>query len=398
MNDNKTWLEKLQEQSWELEFLISGGAIFSLLELSQYFLDLVFTLKITFALTGTSIFIIVGMFGIKLLTVGFATHLILRAYWVGLISLHNLFPNGIKVQRDSTNTTQLDNFTYNNLEKQITSLNKFASIAMFLSIASTLVIAGLICCIILTITLPIKILPHNLFSIYNIFISIVFAIYLIDIFTFNLLRKIKIISYLLFPVFWLFDKLSFRFVYSKALKVYYSNLTIKKSILIFLPFLFTSLLITYNSVYKVMNWPNLLDEREYRNKLASKDKILRYVHYLDMVKESGKKISTIAIQSQIITGSFLKVYIPYQKHHDFLIKSTDNQNLENNISILESVSINDSIIQNIDWFNYQTFDNDQIGLITIMDISSLSKGKHLLKIIDKNNKEIIIPFWKEDEK
>jgi hypothetical protein len=338
------------------------------------------------------------MFGIKLLTVGFATHLILRAYWVGLISLHNLFPNGIKVQRDSTNTTQLDNFTYNNLEKQITSLNKFASIAMFLSIASTLVIAGLICCIILTITLPIKILPHNLFSIYNIFISIVFAIYLIDIFTFNLLRKIKIISYLLFPVFWLFDKLSFRFVYSKALKVYYSNLTIKKSILIFLPFLFTSLLITYNSVYKVMNWPNLLDEREYRNKLASKDKILRYVHYMDMVKESGKKISTIAIQSQIITGSFLKVYIPYQKHHDFLIKSTDNQNLENNISILESVSINDSIIQNIDWFNYQTFDNDQIGLITIMDISSLSKGKHLLKIIDKNNKEIIIPFWKEDEK
>ncbi|GAB4329876.1 MAG: hypothetical protein OHK0038_04010 [Flammeovirgaceae bacterium] len=397
MEEEKSlWFEKLQERIWELEFLISGGAIFSLLELSQYFLDIAFTLKMTFALVGTSVFIIVGMFGIKVLTVGFATHLIVRAYWVGLISLHYIFPKGIRENRSSIQFPFKESFQINdNLEKQIIILNKIAGIIISLSISLTIIISGLLLSALLIITIPCKLLPENLFSIYDTFISIVFFLYLIDIFSFSLLRKIKLISYILFPFFLVLDNLSLRIFYSKALKIYNTNLNKRISLLIYVPFLLVSFILTYNSIYKILGWRNLLEEREYVFQLTDESKIIKYVHYIDLVKESGEKLSTIAIQSQIITEDFLKIYIPYRKNYDFLMKSSSNDIKEKYYSLVESISLNDSIVQNIDWHNYQTFENDQVGLLAIIDISNLQKGKNLLKVKIYNKNELNIPFWKE---
>jgi len=35
------WLRRLQENSWEMELLISGGAIFSLFQLSDLYVDFI---------------------------------------------------------------------------------------------------------------------------------------------------------------------------------------------------------------------------------------------------------------------------------------------------------------------------------------------------------------------
>jgi len=50
------WIRELQETSWNLEFLISGGAIFSLVQASSFFAELVQSLKITAWLPGTDFF------------------------------------------------------------------------------------------------------------------------------------------------------------------------------------------------------------------------------------------------------------------------------------------------------------------------------------------------------
>jgi hypothetical protein len=88
------WLRKLQENSWEMELLISGGAIFSLFQLSDLYVDFISSLKMTNAIVGLGILSMVGMFSLKLLTVGFITHLIFRAFWLALVCINYVFPNG----------------------------------------------------------------------------------------------------------------------------------------------------------------------------------------------------------------------------------------------------------------------------------------------------------------
>jgi hypothetical protein len=90
------WLKKIQEHSWELEILISGGAIFSLYQLSDVFLDFSYTIEITSGFQTTTPYILfLCLFMIELLKIGFTSHLLIRAYWVSQISINLAFPNGI---------------------------------------------------------------------------------------------------------------------------------------------------------------------------------------------------------------------------------------------------------------------------------------------------------------
>src|SRR5687767_1705820 len=93
------WLREIEENSWNLELLISGGAIFSLLQLPDLFIEFIFTLRFTNHLPGTGLFIVMGMFGIRLLTVGFILHLLMRAYWLALVCINYANKNGIRLHR-----------------------------------------------------------------------------------------------------------------------------------------------------------------------------------------------------------------------------------------------------------------------------------------------------------
>ena len=77
------WLQKIQNESWEAEILISGGAVYALFELSEY-LSIGNTLQTIvefgnplYAL-GTAINLL--SLPIKLLSLGFIIYLIIRAF------------------------------------------------------------------------------------------------------------------------------------------------------------------------------------------------------------------------------------------------------------------------------------------------------------------------------
>lgn len=99
-NDNPTeskdipgWLKMLQDNSWELEIIISGGAIFSLFELSGLTTDFFYTLAYTNHFVGRNILFMFCMLAIKGLTLGFFLHIVLRSFWVSLISLSSMYRN-----------------------------------------------------------------------------------------------------------------------------------------------------------------------------------------------------------------------------------------------------------------------------------------------------------------
>ena len=73
------WLKKIQENSWELELLISGGAIFSLFQLSDSWVHWIESLVEFSSFMGYTEILLIGTLGIELLKIGFIIHIILRA-------------------------------------------------------------------------------------------------------------------------------------------------------------------------------------------------------------------------------------------------------------------------------------------------------------------------------
>ena len=79
--DFSEWLEKLQQESWQLELLISGFAIFGLFEFHN-FLDTYISTSIITTLITQTIKKAVYIFIVNLLI-----HIFLRSLWIGAIGL-----------------------------------------------------------------------------------------------------------------------------------------------------------------------------------------------------------------------------------------------------------------------------------------------------------------------
>lgn len=95
------WLRRLEKESWQAELLISGLALYGTLYLPEFVYWLSDTLinffPVDYYLAGYAISFFY-LFGISILTTFFIMHFILRAYWVGLIGLNSVYPDGYKIE------------------------------------------------------------------------------------------------------------------------------------------------------------------------------------------------------------------------------------------------------------------------------------------------------------
>jgi len=92
--DNKSffseWLEKLQQESWQLELLISGLALFGIYESQDLLLELrMYVQSNSEGMTRVAQSIFIGTLGVgwKIFFVNLLIHVILRGLWIGAIGL-----------------------------------------------------------------------------------------------------------------------------------------------------------------------------------------------------------------------------------------------------------------------------------------------------------------------
>ncbi len=109
---NKTkpsWLESLEDQSWQAELIASGLAIYGsismgpLLDDALSFCAAVFPDRVLAILMFMFIYLYLAQ---SVLVVAFIAHLILRIVWAGLLGLSSAYPNGINID----NKTYADHF------------------------------------------------------------------------------------------------------------------------------------------------------------------------------------------------------------------------------------------------------------------------------------------------
>jgi hypothetical protein len=287
------------------------------------------------------------------------------------------------------------------LYKPIMAVDKLSGIVMFLSIMSTFILFGLIFLIIVFLIIIFSgLLPNQLrmFLLNYVFLTS-FILYFVDLLGFGFLRRIPILSYIVFPFFKLYDYLSFRFVFDRALLTYGTNINRWRAFLFSTVFAFAALVATYITVQKPMHWPNVFDQRSYRHQMANNPPLDFYEDKFDNLK--------VSIPSKIINDNFLNVKVAYWVMDNIILENLDKPENEKRYSDIVQIRIDDSIYTEIKWFSFYG-KNDRYGIEALIPISNLSKGEHslyvetkseLLKYIEGDRRfrgSVQIPFWKNE--
>ncbi|MBI3134307.1 MAG: hypothetical protein HYZ14_06475 [Bacteroidetes bacterium] len=399
------WLKNLQENSWELELLVSGGAIFTLLQLSDLYIEWINTLLITSFIPGIRIIEFAGMVGIKILTIGFILHLILRAFWLGLVCINYVFPGGINGSRLKQQKPFAGKHVAGDLKDQIMRIDSHCGMLMFTSIISAVAITGisfLFAILIGTVILLEISTTGSVLEFTGTALILFFILYILDLLLMGVFRKIPLLSYVFFPVFKLYDYLSFRSYYQRPLNLFSSNVRRLRFFSGALLFSLVTIISSYMALYRTMHWPNLFDGRAYKWQLADGD-YMAYSFYRDQNSEHNR--SRASIQSKIVQSNFLDVFVLYERRFDDLISQTPTPDSLRTFADITGIQIDDSCYQQVTWNPYWNEEITNIGINTVIDISHLTNGEHLLRIYTDNTRinsspnqesfEVRIPFWKD---
>ena len=426
----KKLLEKLQEESWQLELLISGFAIFGLFtaydSIVLYFNEADATgqeyKKIAFAVIRISCIILIF---------SLLVHVLLRGLWIGALGLRY-----VSGEIDYEELNYSDKFT-RYLKKKVGSFDKYiATLENYCSIifaASFLLIFYVLAmtCIIITIGfignniissdwLPEWIslwigIPLMLFVVIGMFLTF------IDYITQGFLKRKKWISKIYFPFYWVFSFITLSFLYRPIVYNFLDNKFGRRFTLLLFP-LFIGVAVSFSLQYNFSNYFHL--------EIASDDYISNRENYEDLIDEKSGFIDNVVIQSKIIKENYIKLFVPYSEgiedrvfyFNQGLKPEKDIRGLDTEIfssgddKYINRDSLRRAYLATFNKIYYTKIDTTivdsefivshtkkgTLGFETFLPTDNLTRGKHVLEFkrmgLNNNNDTIYlslrkIPFW-----
>lgn len=426
----KKLLQKLQEESWQLELLISGFAIFGLFTAFPTISD---GMREAQNNQQLYIFIIytIGFISCAILIFNLILHVLLRGLWIGALGLRYVSGDiDYDVLKYSPKFTKYLKKKVGSFDKYIGTLENYCSIIFaisfllifyVLSITFTIIAITLIAnYVISSDTLPGWVskgigIPMMLFLSFGMIITF------IDFITLGFLKKKKWISKIYFPIYWVFSFITFSFLYRALVYNFLDNKFGRRLSLVLVPF-YILIFVTTTFQYKNSNYIN--------NNINSSSIMANSRSYEDLLLNNKAFTGDVIIQSKTITEPFVKVFMLYSENiedrvfyynptlkpdedvrglsTDIVVTSNFPRNIKmdslrqeylKTLNAIYNIKI-DSITYNNKFIFGQNLKNE-LGFESYIGTKKLEEGKHLLKVIRRriNDKDTTylrvanIPFW-----
>lgn len=428
------WLEILQQESWQLELLISGFAIFLLagaydqLDSFEYQINLLTTGSQYFSTLFLPFQILLGAWYV--LIINLILHVLLRGLWISTIGIR--YVSGEIEFEILKLSPKFDRFLKKRIvsfDSYIEKLEQLCSIVFGFTflIIFILISLGLFTLGIILLALSIDTIDANyhngwLALVIPLLILYLFGglIYFIDFITLGWIKKVKSISGMYYPIYRFFSVVTLSFVYRPLYYNLVDNKYGRKVVLFLIPYSLVFILISSMKFETQAYLPNR------RNNLTQGS------DYYDDTWNGTRLLSSASIHSKYVKNGYIELYLPYIGRTDdqvIAVLCPDLQPAKKGIFFFNSddeardkmnanealdchskrfrIYVNDSLHSDI---NYRFFDHPQRknkGLSSIFDVSYLDRGEHKLKINVllprvRNRKDTlifvesqIIPFWKE---
>jgi len=435
----KKWLDVLQQESWQLELIISGVAILGLFQIIEPIG--VFVNSANAAGMDSDVRVIVGLFmgmimlSIMSLIVCLIIHVILRGLWIGAVGLR-YFSGDIDYEK----LRYADRFSVY-LKHKIGSFDKYISkledyCSLMFAISFLLVFFFISFFVSLGFIIAIQFVVEALFGNDNatanflgistvIIFAIAYLLTAIDFFTQGFLKKKKWTSVFYLPVYRIMSRITLSFLYRPLLYNLLDNKLGKRILALLIPIFITLVVLTSlgikESNFLTSDW-NDSSEYAYRNNYED-----------EMVDAKSAFVQSATIPSKIITSSSLPIFIKHRpaiedailKIDSTLVPEYDHRGLDfsginltfGNSKNEKDVTYNEfsSYVNTLPQVLFMQLDDDiiassytvttnkknQLGYETVVDLKEVNRGRHTLKI---ERKEVSgdslrvkvlarIPFW-----
>lgn len=417
-----TWLQNLQQRSWEPEILISGIVLYGMFQVPSLLDELLFyfTENIDNLTNGGDILIAILKIGVYWLIIGLILHLISRGIWIGVVGLSYTFPDGIRTERLNFQAKYLN--TINRIpsfERIILRLEHLCSTLFSISFLLFMSLLGVYLYMFLLFLCPILLLffinsdlvlsdastPY--IDAYETALLVIGTIGIIDFVTLGYFRRFKLIATLFWPLAKLFSYVTLaRYVRP----TYYALVTNLNRWWIF-GFLLAFLVISNFGINA--NQGSTPSEFFTRITVWSDAKGAEAFEGYYQDKTAARPSVNIQIPSDIIKDDVLKVFIPariqyqdslmkYIKYDSIMELSEEDLKIESyfleQLAEFYTLSIDDSTFATKMYFQKNSA-TGQKGYLTYLNISYLTPGLYELKLsrpseMYENPTMAIVPFYK----
>ena len=427
------WLEILQQESWQLELLISGFAIFLLAESYEPVRHLSY--RIELLATGSNYYrilyipyqVLLGAWYV--LMANLIMHVLLRGLWISTIGLRYISGDidfeslSLHPRFDKFLRSRIKNFDLyiQQLERLCSTAFGFTFLIIFVLISLGLYVTGIFLLIWTMEALQssygdrwtIVIIPILVFYLVG------GLIYFIDFISLGRLKKDRHFSKIYYPVYRFFGFVTLSFIYRP---IYYNLADDKygRKVLLFM--------IPYVALFSIVASMNI-ETDSYLPGSRINESIVKYLY--DDTWDPNIPNYSASLPSRYVDNGFLELYLPYiARSDDPIIKhlcpdlkpakrgiyffgnndpgrfQMDSQRALECHSKRFRIYANDSLHSDL---NYRFYDHplrENVGLLTILDVDYLPRGEHEVKVVVLLYDDIVrdslyfretvrIPFWKE---
>lgn len=436
------WLENLQRDTWNMELLVSGFAIFLLLEANagltwiktKTLLDYYFPVPYS---TVLNTFWGVLQIAIQVITFHLIINVVLRAFWIGAVGLRSVQPTihfpslgyspyfSKKLTRKVKGLEHLS-LRLDNLCSTIfafTFLLVFMLLSLFLAVLFTIAINLLFLQLSIWMGYTTRLAPALLFLF--LLISAGALLYAFDTISMGLIKRIKWVSRVYYPWYVFMGYVTLAFLYRS---IYYALLSRFKGIkrrLVLLSYIGLILILPFVKFEQSVFFPD------------NESRVNFKTHYYDDLRDPSTPIYLASIPHQIVKNRFLPLFIRYDVKYNSAIRQwcsgyepSKKEGLISGIQFWRTPRIDRPFVKEKDpqkllaclstfyniyldgqqqqqpefWYYTQPGAFAEKGINTVLDLSRLLPGKHVLSVRRKSinvTPEIkeeefaTIPFWLE---
>jgi hypothetical protein len=361
-----TWLENLQRNSWEPEVIISGITLAFLFAFPSkiYTFSAMLVQELGLHFLGAMLVLLYLSAVISVFKIFFVVHLVLRFIWAGLLGLSYAFPEGVikenlfKISRD---------YEYQKPSEMVLAMERICSMTFAYPISLVFMIL--------------------IFTSYLGFLLIIYVSLDISFFIIYIIFMISVLGFMLLMVFNKKSKLKKKYansIISSVGAIYQSNLGKWFSIFYGLGiFLFSTPLI-YNDVRDFslfFNETNLLE-----NELRWPTKELSYSEF----HQEERRYPRVFLPNEIVDNEFLRLSIARYQGDDKFVKDL-SENFRNELDSLGwhelkdtpdlyRFSVGKEVLKAGTWRRNRIQGTDQKVYETTIPIDQLPPGTYTLKV------------------
>lgn len=429
----KELLDKLQQESWQLELIISGFAIFGLVSAYN-------PIKIAIVQTRNNdqlyytVLLTIAFIACSILIFNLLIHVVLRGLWIGSLGLRY-----ISGDIDFETLNYHPRFT-KYLKKRIVSFDKYVAtlenycsvlfaisfLLIFYVLSFFLIIGSLLVCI--NLIIQNESFPETLRTFIGIslilFILLGAFLTFIDFITQGFLKKKKWLSKFYFPFYWVFSFITLSFLYRPLVYNFLDNKFGKRLSFILVPvyigiFAFTTITYKNSNYFEYIQQSatvhlaqskyesELLNERDFIKNASIQSKVITDP-YIKFFKIFSEKVENKVYQynpslkpKEDKRGFRSSMKLTFTRTRKLSSKAKDSlaKKYLNTFNIMHSVYI-DNVKYNTQFLTGAN-KQKQLGFETYISTKNLSEGKHMLQLkrlkIKKQDTvevtDVTIPFW-----